>query len=77
MTRRGPLLTVVGSCEGCEHYTTTKIGGRHSAFMRCAHPSCSKVGAIFANTAPTPAWCPLLAEARAALAREMAAEAKP
>ncbi len=63
----GPRLTITGSCEGCCHRARTKIGGKHSAFVQCAHPSCTKSGAIFGDTAPTPAWCPELGRARLAL----------
>lgn len=71
MSRRGPKLTVVASCEGCDRLTVDGGGAW-----------CRAVGSIWRMIGwrvpdATPAWCPLLAEARAALAREMAAEVKP
>lgn len=77
--RDGPTLTVVGSCEGCEHLVRgvrdPVLRGTHTA---CTHPSRADGGTIFARArgkVTTPAWCPELraatvAHARAVLTKE-------
>jgi hypothetical protein len=64
MTRQGPRLTVVATCDGCEHLTRTW------SYDECRHPN-GKANHAFSDT---PAWCPLLPTARLALGRELVAE---
>lgn len=68
-TRQGPRLTVVGTCDGCEHCRV------HRGALRCmADPKRTRL----TGTRPprTPTWCPHLPEARAALGRELMATAE-
>jgi hypothetical protein len=83
--RNGPHLHVIATCQGCvhehsEHYCIedgNDVDSGHDVY--CMHPA-SQGGQrrrIGDTTWHTPQWCPLLAEARAAFATELAAEVSP
>ncbi len=72
-SRQGPTLTIVGTCDDCDHLrrgVRVKALGKSSK-VACAHPSRSDGGTIFApdtrvKPVPMPDWCPCLGMARAA-----------
>lgn len=71
MSRQGPMLTVVGSCRGCEferseYYCIEDGNDCDSGYNRsCVHPNATPPGATD-GTPPT--WCPFLPASLAALA---------
>ncbi len=73
--RRGPRLTIAASCQGCvyehsEHYCIEDGNDVDSGVnVCCTHPAqpFRPNGRIGDTTWKTPEWCPLLAEATAAL----------
>lgn len=68
--RDGPLLRVVGGCEGCAHLRSEYYydGDIDAGFvLTCAHPN-GKRDQMYNETPP---WCPRLPDARAALGREL------
>lgn len=61
---QGPRLTVVATCDGCEHLRRTW------SYDECRHPN-GKANYAFSDT---PSWCPAFPAARLALGRELMAE---
>lgn len=69
-TRQGPRLTVVGTCDGCEFFRR-RTPAAHSLKLCVAESGFRNIGRGYVST---PAWCPLLPAARAALGLELVAE---
>ena len=66
--REGPRISIVASCGGCVHERTKKyrVQGDSGTDVTCAHPD--HPGRIVGDTTwTTPAWCPYLAGAIAAI----------
>jgi hypothetical protein len=70
MTRQGPRLTVVATCDGCPRLATvgawTFCRSYDPALNNDSDPD-SSPGTLYGSPPVTPAWCPLLPAAREAL----------
>lgn len=65
--RQGPLLRIVGSCEGCRWHFETEYDDNADDVRQCLHGAVPRT--IDDAGKATPAWCPELPEiARRALA---------
>lgn len=69
--RRGPRLRIEASCLGCEFERSERYvcHGDSGHEVYCDHPE--RGHRIGDTTWDTPAWCPLLAEAKAKLKEEL------
>ncbi len=73
--RRGPLLTIAASCDGCPHVSARPAGPAFESF--CDHVrapeqnTIREAGALGLEPIATPSWCPELPAANEALAREL------
>ena len=69
--REGPHLTVVASCYDCTHVRNESyaVQGDSGHIVSCVHPG--GWGRIGDTTWTTPEWCPLMTDAREALAERL------